>query len=221
MAYANIEKCGLYQDNCREWSRKTRSDKTWSNFKAHFAWAFKETQISSRIMNPKGYTAHVHSAQANAALFTEMQQDHTLALVILATATQAKRTSVALLTKTTSELSSQVSHLTAKFATAHAGNAHLKKSGHLSTTSEHRHWASSNSTPSDPTSSQDRNLYSRIGQKFDPSWYCSSHGYKVEEAHMSATCRFPKNGHNKLATQLDIRGGQTWNKEWINGGPTE
>ena len=37
MANANIKKCGLYQDDCREWSRKTRLDKTWSNFKAHFA----------------------------------------------------------------------------------------------------------------------------------------------------------------------------------------
>ena len=27
MAYANIEKCGLYQDDCQEWSRKTRSEK--------------------------------------------------------------------------------------------------------------------------------------------------------------------------------------------------
>ena len=37
MAYANIEKCGLYQDDFREWSRKPRLDKTWSNFKDHFA----------------------------------------------------------------------------------------------------------------------------------------------------------------------------------------
>ena len=37
MAYANIDKCGLYQDDCRNWSRKTRSDKTWGNFKTHFA----------------------------------------------------------------------------------------------------------------------------------------------------------------------------------------
>ena len=44
MAYANIDKCGLYQDNCRDWSRKTRSDKTWGNFKAPFALAFKETR---------------------------------------------------------------------------------------------------------------------------------------------------------------------------------
>ena len=36
MVYANIEKCGLYQDDSREWSRKTRLDKTWSNFKDDF-----------------------------------------------------------------------------------------------------------------------------------------------------------------------------------------
>ena len=54
------------------------------------------------------------AAQANAELFAEMQQDHTQALANLATATQADRTSVALITKTISELSSQVSLLTAK-----------------------------------------------------------------------------------------------------------
>ena len=40
MVFANIEKCGLYQDDCQEWSRKPMIDKTWSNFKAHFARAF-------------------------------------------------------------------------------------------------------------------------------------------------------------------------------------
>ena len=64
-------------------------------------------------------------------------------------------------------------------------------------------------------------MYSRSGQKFDPHGYCSSHGYKVKEAHTSATCPFPKNRHNKLATRLDIKGGQTWNMECINGGPTK
>ena len=36
MAYANIYKYGLYQDNFHDWSRKTRSDKTRQNFKNHF-----------------------------------------------------------------------------------------------------------------------------------------------------------------------------------------
>ena len=87
-----------------------------------------------------------------------------------------------------------------------------EKSGHRSTTAKQVHRASSNLNLSDPTSSQDRNVYSRSGQKFDPTGYWSSHDYKVEEAHTSAMCRFPNNGHNKLDTRLDIKGGQTWNR---------
>ena len=64
-------------------------------------------------------------------------------------------------------------------------------------------------------------MYSKSGQKIDPNGYCSSHGYKVEEYYTWATCRLPKNGHNKLSTRLDIKGGQKWNKEWINNGPTK
>ena len=63
MAYTNIDKCGLYQDDCRDWSRKTRSDKTWGKFKAHFAQAFKETRRSSRTSKTEGYVAHMHAAQ--------------------------------------------------------------------------------------------------------------------------------------------------------------
>ena len=68
MEYANIEKCGLYQDDCQEWSRKPRLNKNWSNFKAHFATAFMETQRSSSTSKTKGYAANVQSAQSNAAM---------------------------------------------------------------------------------------------------------------------------------------------------------
>ena len=64
-------------------------------------------------------------------------------------------------------------------------------------------------------------MYSRSRQNFDPNRICSLHGYKVEEAHTSAKFFFPKNIHNKSATRLDNKGGQPWNKEWINSGPTE
>ena len=70
MVYANIDKCGLYQDDFHDWSRKTQSDKTWGNFKSHFAQAFKETRRSSITSRTKGYVAHVHATQANAKLFT-------------------------------------------------------------------------------------------------------------------------------------------------------
>ena len=76
-----------------------------------------------------GYVADVHAAQANAELFTEMQQDHTLALANLETATQYDRTSVALLTKMILELSIQVALLSAKLATLQAEKARMKKIG--------------------------------------------------------------------------------------------
>ena len=129
----------------------------------------------------------MHAAKANAKLFTEMQQYHTQALAILATATQANRTSVALLTKTISELSSQVALLTAKISTAQAENASMKKSGQQSTTAGHGHRASSNTTPLETNTPQDRSIYSRSGQRFDPNGYCSSHVYKVEESHTTDT----------------------------------
>ena len=112
-----------------------------------------------------------------------MQQDHTQVLANLATATQADRTSVALLTKTISELSSQVVLLTAKLATAQAENARINKSGQESTIAVNGHRASSNTTPSETNPPRDCNLYYRSGQRFDPNGYCSSNGYKVEESH--------------------------------------
>ena len=69
----------------------------------------------------------MHAAQENVELFTEMHQDHTLALANLANATQADRILVALLTKTISELSGHVALLTAKLATAQSENARIKK----------------------------------------------------------------------------------------------
>ena len=85
---------------------KIRCDKTWINFKARFAWDFKENRRYSILSKTEGYAAHVHAAQANAAIITEMHQDHTLALANPATATQANRTPVAPLTKMILELSS-------------------------------------------------------------------------------------------------------------------
>ena len=64
-----------------------------------------ETQRLSRISKTEWYADNVQSAQANAALFTEMQQDHNMAMENLVTVTQAGITLVVLLTKTISELS--------------------------------------------------------------------------------------------------------------------
>ena len=221
MAYASIEKCGLYQDDCREWSRKPSLEKTWINFKDHLARAFKETRISFRISNNEGYASNVQYTQANVALFTKMQQDHTVALKNLTTETQADRTSVVLLIKTIAEISSQVTTITSKLATSQSKNTRLKISGHLLAPSNHRNHLANVGPPYDQNPLHDRNIYSRNRKNFDPNRYCSSHGFKVEESHTSATCRYPVYGHKKLATQQETKGGNTWNTDWINGRPTE
>ena len=46
MAYSNIYKWFLYQDDCRDWLLNTQRENTWENFKAHFSRAFKETRRS-------------------------------------------------------------------------------------------------------------------------------------------------------------------------------
>ena len=73
--------------------------------------------------------------------------------------------------------------------------------------SKHGYEASNNNTPSDQTLHQYRNVYSRSGYKFKPNGYFSTHMFKVEEDRTSATCRYLGNGHNKLATQLNTKGG--------------
>ena len=90
----------------------------------------------------------MQSAQANAALFMEIQQDHTMALENIATATQADRTLVALLTKTIAEFTTQVTSITAKLLTAQSENARLNKSGHCLT---------NRCAPDDRTLTRDRN----------------------------------------------------------------
>ena len=77
-------------------------------------------------MKTKGYAENVHAAHANAELFTEMQQDHTLALSNIATAIQVDKKLAMLLTNTVLEISSQVMQLTAKLAKAQAANARMK-----------------------------------------------------------------------------------------------
>ena len=225
MAFANIEKCGLYQDDFQEWSRKWRLYKTWINFKAHFARACKETQRSDTTSKTEGCADNVQSAQSNTVLFTEMQQDHTMTLENIATATQADKTLVALLTKTIAELLTQVTTLTANLAMAQSENACLKRPVHCLSNAgapaDRGHSLANVGTPANHNPPRDRNIYSRSGQKFDPNGYFSYHGFKVEETHTSATCTRPLNDPKKLETRLDTKVVVQWNNTWFNVVPTK
>jgi hypothetical protein len=46
-----------------------------------------------------------------------------------------------------------------------------------------------------------------------PSNYCWNHGYKVGSTHTSLTCKLPKPGNKKEATQADNMGGSQANRE--------
>jgi hypothetical protein len=46
----------------------------------------------------------------------------------------------------------------------------------------------------------------------DEGSYCWSHGYLVTRNHASANCNFPKDGHQKTATQINNMGGNQQGK---------
>jgi len=112
MTIDNIKKSCLYIEDYREWDRKSSVDETWANFKLHFTRAFKEVRKSMRTNQAGGYVSNVDQANSNAELFSEIQQDHTEALVNLAAATRSDREAVTILSKTISKLTSQITTLT-------------------------------------------------------------------------------------------------------------
>ena len=85
--------------DCREWNRTDKAQKTWVNFKVHFLRALRENRDQSRQAQHAGYRNSNTQNSANAAMLTEMRQDHSHALENLATATQSDRTTVANMSK--------------------------------------------------------------------------------------------------------------------------
>ena len=88
-----------------------------------------------------------------------MKQDHIILLENLATATQAYRTLIAILTKMIAELTEQVTSLTAKLLTAHLDNAYLNRSEYCS---------SNAGTPADLNPPLDQNIYLKSGKSLTP-----------------------------------------------------
>ena len=115
-----------------------------------------------------------------------------MALKNIVMATQADRTLVTILTKTIAEQTTQVTSLTAKPFTAQSDNDCLNRS---------RYRSSNTGTPADCNPPLDRDIYSTSGKKFEPNGCCSSHSFKVEGDHTSATCLRPITTHN---TRLNI-----------------
>ena len=146
-----------------------------------------------------------------------------MALANLTTETQADRTSFAMLTKTIAELSTQVTTLTAKLATAKAENACLKRSRNFSANAgdpDNQVYRSVTvGPPSDQNLLRNRNIYSRSGKSLTPTGIAHLTGLRSRNPilpQLAATSLMEtKNGRRgwipreeKYGTKIGSRAGQ-------------
>ena len=56
-AFHSVNATGLYPEACKEWRHKPNQDKTWTNFKCHFAAEYHEIREQQRISGDAGYNS--------------------------------------------------------------------------------------------------------------------------------------------------------------------
>jgi len=179
-AYNLVFQSNVFKDTCRDWRRLQSAQKTWPTFKTIFTEAhqdFRDTTI-------QGQTPY-HSANA-ASQYDTLPTEATTALANLAAATATDRAALAALTSTNEHLSKQLSSVTKSLTQA------LDKIQRLESL------VKSNTSNSTPISNYDHQLLRP---------YCWSHGFRVSRNHNSATCKAPKEGHQKKATAINRLGG--------------
>jgi hypothetical protein len=106
VGYAKIFATGHFMSACRRWNEKHTIEKTWTQFKSHFAAAHRQ---HNQMQGESAATAGYHSANA-AVTHNEDQMDESTigALENLATATASDRGVVAALTQANSHLAKQM-----------------------------------------------------------------------------------------------------------------
>jgi hypothetical protein len=106
VGYAKIFSTGHFMSARRRWNEKPLADKTWAQFKSHFAAAHRQhKQMQGESTATSGY----HSANANVGQTEDQISEATIgALANLATATAADRGVVATLTEANARLVKQL-----------------------------------------------------------------------------------------------------------------
>jgi hypothetical protein len=104
-AYSNIFKSGKFNSACRRWDEKLEGEKTWNNFKIHFAAAYRQyRQMQGESIGAQAF--------ANSAVTQASEDDLTEqalgAFANLATATAVDLNVVAQLTEANSRLAKQL-----------------------------------------------------------------------------------------------------------------
>ena len=192
--FANIENSGYYADEFREWLYKPTMDKDWANFKTHFSRTFKEVRKSSawkaqlrsyaeNIQAAGFYEENVQAAEANEVLFLDLQKSHSDALSNLANATAADRESVATLTRTITDLTTQVASIIPQLA--NLSQTIISLSGKT------------------PTTPRDGTMMNKRGTVYHTNGYFWSYGFKVEKNHISKTRWNRRRGHDETTICLN------------------
>jgi hypothetical protein len=106
VGYAKIFATGHFMSACRRWNEKHTIEKTWTQFKSHFAAAHRQHK---QMQEESAATAGCHSANAAVTHNEDQMAEATIgALANLSTATAADRGVVAALTQANSHLAKQL-----------------------------------------------------------------------------------------------------------------
>jgi nucleoside 2-deoxyribosyltransferase len=105
VGYAKIFATGHFMSACPRWNKKPAAEKTWTQFKSHFAAAHRQHK---QMQGESAANARHHSANAAMTQNEDQMAEATIgALANLATATAAERGVVAALTQANSRLVKQ------------------------------------------------------------------------------------------------------------------
>jgi hypothetical protein len=106
VGYAKIFATGHFMSPCCRWNEKLTAEKTWAQFKSHFAAAHRQHK---QMQGESAATAGYHSANTAVTQTEDQMAEATIgALENLATATAADRGVVAALTQVNSHLAKQL-----------------------------------------------------------------------------------------------------------------
>jgi hypothetical protein len=106
VGYAKIFTTGHFMSACRRWNKKLSAEKTWAQFKSHFAATHRQHK---KMQGESTATAGYHSANSAVTQTEDQMAEATIgALANMATSTAADRGVVAALTQETSRLAKQL-----------------------------------------------------------------------------------------------------------------
>jgi hypothetical protein len=182
VVYTLVFNTYLFPDSCRTWQVRPSAQKSWTNFKIHFAAAHREFRLTNQIDQQSGF----HSA--NLMIEDHHYQGTADSIAQLVVATALDRENVAILTAINAKL-------TLQFEISQAYVQKLKEEIAQLKLKLKPAWKGQR--PPKMTNNDN---------------YCWSNGYQLHNGHTSASCKNRKEGHKTEATKANPMGGFKWGK---------